>query len=100
MMVIPVHPLALFGQLGEGEVVFGFWALVLVLGMAFAEGSAQSVHYLESRNYTEPLFVFAIMVVAASKPILHCATSVVNEIGKSTRLNSSHTDISRMPSSA
>ena len=73
----PSHA-GLFHLLGEVEVVFGFWALVLVLGMAFAEGSAQSVHYLESRNYTEPLFVFAIMVVAASKPILHCATSVVN----------------------
>ena len=73
----PSHA-GLFHLLGEVEVVFGFWALVLILGIAFAEGSGQSVHYLESRNYTEPLFVFAIMVVAASKPILHCATSVVN----------------------
>ena len=73
----PSHA-GLFHLLGEVEVVFGFWALILVLGLAFANGASQAVAYLESRNYAEPLFVFAIMVVAASKPILHGVTSIVN----------------------
>ena len=60
----------LFHLLGEVEVVFGFWAMVLVLAMAVLSGGPAALGYAESRNYTEPLFVFVVMVVAASKPIL------------------------------
>jgi uncharacterized membrane protein len=60
----------LFHLLGEVEVVFGFWAIVLVLVMAVLGGSASALDYADSRNYTEPLFVFVVMVVAASRPIL------------------------------
>jgi Na+/H+ antiporter NhaD/arsenite permease-like protein len=68
----------LWHLLGEVEAVFGFWALILIVFMAFAAGSYQpSVEYLESRNYTEPLFVFAIMVVAASRPVLHFSSELV-----------------------
>jgi hypothetical protein len=56
--------------LGEVEVVFGFWAMVLVVAMAVIIGPLVAVEYAESRQYTEPLFVFVVMVVAASKPIL------------------------------
>ena len=68
----------LWHLLGEVEAVFGFWAMVLVLFMAAQSGSIQSsIEYVEGRNYTEPLFVFAIMVVAASRPILHFASELV-----------------------
>jgi len=68
----------LWHLLGEVEAVFGFWAMILIVFMAFAAGGYQpSVEYLESRNYTEPLFVFAIMVVAASRPVLHFASELV-----------------------
>lgn len=60
----------LFHLLGEVEVVFGFWAVLLVLGMAVLSGSEQALSYAEGRNYTEPLFVFVVMVVAASRPIV------------------------------
>jgi Putative Na+/H+ antiporter len=63
----------LWHLLGEVEVVFGFWALVLVLFMFGLEGKAVATQYLDTRNYTEPLFVFAIMVTAASKPVLQLA---------------------------
>ncbi|CAL93444.1 putative Na+/H+ antiporter [Azoarcus olearius] len=57
--------------LGEVEVVFGFWAFVLLAFMAVAGGGAAApAQYLEGLNYTEPAFVFVIMVVAASRPIL------------------------------
>lgn len=56
--------------LGEIEVVFGFWALVLVLAMAALTGARPAIHYVESRQYAEPMFVFVIMVVAASRPVL------------------------------
>lgn len=56
--------------LGEVEVVFGFWALVLILTLFALSGPSAAVNYLESRNFTEPMFVFVIMVIAASRPIL------------------------------
>ncbi|BBJ23469.1 putative Na+/H+ antiporter [Candidatus Nitrotoga sp. AM1P] len=60
----------LFHLLGEVEVVFGFWAFVLIVAMALVSGGAEAITYAESRQYTEPLFVFVVMVVAASRPIL------------------------------
>jgi hypothetical protein len=60
----------LFHLLGEVEVVFGFWAFVLVVAMAFIAGGQAAIDYAESRQYTEPLFVFVVMVVAASRPVL------------------------------
>jgi hypothetical protein len=63
--------------LGEVEVVFGFWAFVLVASMALLSGGAQAVAYAESLQYTEPLFVFVIMVVAASKPVLVTVESLI-----------------------
>jgi hypothetical protein len=60
----------LFHLLGEVEVVFGFWAFVLIVAMALVSGGATAIAYAESLQYTEPLFVFVIMVVAASKPVV------------------------------
>lgn len=59
--------------LAEVEVVFGFWAAVLIAIMAVKIGATGALAYLESRNFTEPAFVFVIMVVAASKPVIDLA---------------------------
>jgi len=75
----PAHA-GLWHLLGEVEAVFGFWAIVLVVFMGFAVGKDEAVGYLDSRNYTEPLFVFAIMVVAASKSVLQFASGLVRMI--------------------
>lgn len=64
--------------LGEVEVVFGFWAMVLVLFMFAISGKADATTYLDSRNFTEPLFVFAIMVIAGTRPILQFAGRMVS----------------------
>lgn len=73
------HPrhAGLFHLLGEVEVVFGFWAMVLMVAMALMQGGAAALDYAESRNYTEPLFVFVVMVVAASRPVLRTVMAVV-----------------------
>src|SRR5690242_3422668 len=47
--------------LGEVEVVFGFWAMALVLAMMALLGRGHATDYLDSRDFREPLFVFAIM---------------------------------------
>jgi hypothetical protein len=77
----PAHA-GLWHLLGEVEVVFGFWALVLVLCIAALQGGSSAVTYLESRNFTEPLFVFAIMVVAGTRPILHYAALSVRRLAQ------------------
>jgi hypothetical protein len=60
----------LFHLFSEVEIVFGFWAMVLVLSLFLLQGKTETISYLESRNFTEPLFVFSIMVISASKPII------------------------------
>jgi hypothetical protein len=75
----PAHA-GLWHLLGEVEVVFGFWSLVLVLVMFSLQGKAAATHYLDTRNFTEPLFVFAIMVAAASKPVLQLAHALVHAL--------------------
>jgi hypothetical protein len=63
--------------LGEVEVVFGFWAMVLMVFMLAMQGQSAAIGYLDSRNFNEPLFVFAIMVVAGTRPILQLVENLV-----------------------
>lgn len=73
------HPrhAGLLHLLGEVEVVFGFWAFVLIAAMALLSGATQAIAYAESLQYTEPLFVFVVMVVAASKPVLNAVQGLL-----------------------
>jgi Putative Na+/H+ antiporter len=72
----PSHA-GVFHLLGEVEVVFGFWAMVMIVGIVVLNGEHAALTYIESRNFTEPMFVFAIMVVAGSRPILRLAERLV-----------------------
>jgi len=64
--------------LAETEVVFGLWAAVLFLGIAALKGSLDdAVQYVESLNFTEPKFVFVIMVVAATRPVVRLAEALI-----------------------
>lgn len=78
------HPdhAGVFHLLGEVEVVFGFWAMVLMVAMIALAGKTDALAYLDSRNFTEPMFVFAIMVIAGSRPILHVALGLVSFIAR------------------
>src|SRR4051812_14039740 len=64
--------------LGEIEVVFGIWAALLVATWAIQDGTTAAAHYLESINYTEAVFVFVIMCMSATRPILHFAEISIN----------------------
>ena len=79
----------IFDMLGEVEIVFGFWAIVLVLIIFFLLGKTETVTYLNNQSYVEPLFVFAIMVIAASKPILDFSLTCVKQISKLLPINHS-----------
>ena len=63
----------LFHILGEVELVFGIWAAVFLLLLGGNQGPSAVLRYLEPLHFAEPIFVFCIMVIAASKPVLFMA---------------------------
>ena len=72
----------LWHLLGEVEVVFGFWAAILIIFMCFIDDLNTARVFLEKRNFTEPLFVFAVMIVAGSKPILFVSSEILYTLAK------------------
>jgi hypothetical protein len=72
----------LWHMLSEVEAVFGVWAFVLLVAMTLLNGVEGTIEYIDSRNFTEPAFVFAIMVVAASRPILELVALVVRKLSQ------------------
>ena len=76
----PKHA-GLLHLLGEVEIVFGFWAAILTIYICCVGNVSAAKEYLNTRNYTEPLFVFAIMIVAGSKPILYISTKMLYGMG-------------------
>ncbi len=65
--------------LAETEVVFGLWAATLFLGIAALDRSvAAAVAYIEGLNFTEPKFVFVVMVVAATRPVVRLAEAFIS----------------------
>ena len=60
--------------LGEVEVVFGLWAVVLAGAITWFKGWTAAVGYIgEHVSYTEPLFVVVVMALAATRPVLGLA---------------------------
>lgn len=62
--------------MAETEVVFGVWAAALFAGIVALTGSFHdAVGYIDSLDakYNEPKFVFVIMVVAATRPVVRLA---------------------------
>ena len=77
----PKHE-GLFHLLGEVEAVFGLWSGALLIFLFVTGGMKAGTDYIDGRNFTEPLFVIAIMVVAASKPVLHVAKLAVTGLSR------------------
>lgn len=75
----------------EVEAVFGVWAAVLIIVMGLLVGLDPAVHYLEELDFTEPLFVVAIMIVAASKPILDLVSDIVQFLARKLPINTALT---------
>jgi hypothetical protein len=72
----------LWHMLSEVEAVFGVWACVLFAWMALTLGVHGAVEYLDTRDFTEPAFVFVIMVVAASRPIIELVRLSVDGLAR------------------
>ncbi len=87
----------LFHYLGEVEIVFGFWAGLFVcyfywqsffhhmhdgVGAAISHAGHDAVMFLESLNFTEPAFVFVIMAMAGTRPIIKLAEKMIIFVSK------------------
>lgn len=70
----------LFHLLGEVEVVFGLWASLLFVVILSMQGSHAAVAYMESLDFTEPFFVFVIMAMAATRPVVEAASLLVKKL--------------------
>ena len=81
----PAHA-GIWHLLGEVEVVFGFWAIVLVGAMFVLAGRTTATEYVDSRDYTEAMFVFAILVVAGSRTVLLLARALVGLLARALPL--------------
>lgn len=67
--------------LGEVEVVFGLWAVVLAVVLTAGKGWSTASHYLdETVNYTEPLFVVVIMALASTRPVVRFAEAALRRV--------------------
>ena len=69
-----------FHFLSETEIVFGVWAAALFVGIAALEFSIEeAVKYIEGlrENYREPKFVLVVMVVAATRPVVNLAETII-----------------------
>lgn len=71
----------LWHLLGEVETVFGIWAVLLVLFMIAMAGLGPTAEYLDSRQFIEPMFVFVIMIMASSRPVLQLVMDSTQRIG-------------------
>jgi len=73
--------------MSEVEVVFGIWVIPLMVSMSFYYDWSTALFYLNSLDYTEPLFVVVIMALAQTRPIYNLAeesVKAVSRIGGST----------------
>ena len=67
--------------LGEVEVIFGIWAVVLLAAATYYSGWAAAKHYVnDTVNYTEPLFVVVIMAMASTRPIIGFAEAALRRL--------------------
>ncbi len=67
--------------LGEVEVVFGLWAVVLLAVVTMHAGWDTAKHYLnDTVVYTEPMFVVVIMALASTRPIVVFAERAMSRI--------------------
>jgi hypothetical protein len=71
-------PAAVLHLLGEVEAIFGIWIVPLAVAMVLAKGPDLTRNYFDNEvSYVEPLFVVIIMAIAASRPIVQLAFSIV-----------------------
>ena len=69
--------------LGEVEVVFGLWAIVLLAAItSYFDWHTAADYFNGTVNYTEPLFVVVIMALASTRPIILAAEDALRVLAR------------------
>ena len=68
--------------LGEVEAVFGIWLIPLILALTYFFDWHTATDYIQTRDYTEPMFVVVIMTIAATRPIVDVAERCLTVVAK------------------
>jgi Na+/H+ antiporter NhaD/arsenite permease-like protein len=66
--------------LGEVETAFGLWAAIFIALFVAIRGETEALKYIESCHFTEPVFVFVVMIICSTRPILWVARTAVEAI--------------------
>jgi hypothetical protein len=74
-----------FHFLGEVEVVFGMWAAAFIVFFMCKIGAHDAIAHLEDSskiNFTEPAFVFVIMAMAGTRPVIKMSEALIVAFAK------------------
>ena len=67
--------------LGEVEVIFGLWVLVLLAAISMGPGWETARVYLTERvHFVEPMFVVVVMAIAATRPVVEFAQAMLRRV--------------------
>jgi hypothetical protein len=80
------RPGSLFEKIGhilaEVELVFCIWSLVFLTIVLFVHGPFYILNYISEINYTEAAFVFVIMCMAATRPVILLAKKIIQAFSR------------------
>lgn len=76
---IGIHLLLFLSQI---EIVFAFWTIPLFIAIMVSYNTVTALEYINTRNYTEALFVVVIVALTASRPIVHIAENVMHRLAE------------------
>ncbi len=68
--------------LSQVEVVFAFWVIPLFIAISYFYDWSTALEYINTRDYTEPLFVVVILSLTATRPIIHIAETLIKWCAK------------------
>ncbi len=78
-----------FHLLGKVEFVFVFWAGIYGLLLFPLIGRGETVLFFRHLSFREPLFVFAMMTVCSTRPVLHLSRVLIHKISTTLPLKPS-----------
>ena len=68
--------------LSEVEIVFAIWVIPLFFAMAVTFGWQTAIEYIDTRDYTEALFIVIILSLATTRPIVHISQILIQSIAR------------------
>lgn len=69
--------------LSEVEMIFGIWVIPLFIAMSLFYKTSVALQYINTRDYTEALFVVVILALTATRPIVRLGERLIGLIANS-----------------